>query len=51
LDAQAWGCKIPKNKKEAKVIAKRGTEALRHYKELKKKGIKKHDSVSFKICS
>lgn len=50
LDAQAWGCKIPKTIKEAKVIAKRGTEALRYYKELKKKGLKKNDSVSFKIC-
>jgi hypothetical protein len=50
LDAQAWGCKIPKTIKEAKVIAKRGTEALRYYKELKKQGLKKNDSVRFKIC-
>jgi hypothetical protein len=50
LDAQAWGCKIPKNKKEAKVIARRGSEALKYYKELKKKGLKKNDSVRFKIC-
>lgn len=51
LDAQAWGCKIPKNKKEAKVIARRGSEALKLYKELKKKGTKKNDSVSFRICN
>ena len=51
LDAQAWGCKIPKNKKEAKVIAKRGSEALKLYKELKKQGKKKNDSVSFRICN
>jgi len=50
LDAQAWGCKIPKTKKEAKVIARRGSEALKYYKELKKKGLKKNDSVRFKIC-
>lgn len=50
LDAQAWGCKIPKTKKEAKVIAKRGSEALKYYKELKKQGLKKNDSVRFKIC-
>jgi hypothetical protein len=51
LDAQAWGCKIPKSKKEAKVIARRGSEALKLYKELKKKGTKKNDSVSFRICN
>lgn len=50
LDAQAWGCKIPKTKKEAKVIARRGSEALKYYKELKKQGLKKNDSVRFKIC-
>jgi hypothetical protein len=50
LDAQAWGCKIPKTKKEAKVIAKRGSEALKYYKELKKQGLKKNDEVRFKIC-
>lgn len=50
LDAQAWGCKIPKTKKEAKVIAKRGREALKQYKEFKKKGYKKNDSVRFAIC-
>ena len=50
LDAQAWGCKIPKTKKEAKVIARRGSEALKYYKELKKKGLNKNDSVRFKIC-
>lgn len=50
LDAQAWGCKIPKTKKEAKVIAKRGSEALKYYKELKKQGLKNNDSVRFKIC-
>ncbi len=50
LDAQAWGCKIPKTKKEAKVIARRGREALKYYKELKKKGYKTNDSVRFAIC-
>lgn len=49
LAAQKLGVKIPKTKKEAKEIARRGTEALRKYKELKKSGVKKNDSVSFKV--
>lgn len=49
MDATALGCQIPKNKKQAKEIARRGTEALRKYKELKKSGIKKNDAIEFKV--
>lgn len=48
LAAANLGCPIPKTKKEAKELARKGTEALRKYKELKKSGIKKNDSVDFK---
>lgn len=49
LMAQTLGLKIPKTKKEAKELARKGTEALRKHKELRKSGVKKNDSIDYKV--
>ena len=49
LRAKELGIPLPKNKKEAKDIARRGREALKKYKELKKSGIKKDEAITYKV--